>query len=91
MLTFMDSKLPHDWRISEKKSHIFQKSKSYEISSTDIYFGEYLEVSSQNNFTYYPMTCDTDVTYQTVNIFSSDKCFICSISDVPHYIMHVEQ
>ena len=39
----MDSKLPHDWQISEKKSHIFQKSKSYEISSTDIYIGEYLE------------------------------------------------
>ena len=38
----MDSKLPHDWQISEKKSHIFQKSKSYEISSTDIYIGEYL-------------------------------------------------
>ena len=43
MLTFMDSKLPHDWQISEKKSDIFQKSKSYEISSTDIYIGEYLE------------------------------------------------
>ena len=39
----MDSKLPHDWQISEKKSHIFQKSKSYEISSTDTYIGEYLE------------------------------------------------
>ena len=39
----MDSKLPHDWQISEKKSHIFQKSKSYEISSTDIYTGECLE------------------------------------------------
>ena len=39
----MDSKLPHDWQISEKKSHIFQKSKSYEISSTYIYIGEYLE------------------------------------------------
>ena len=36
----MNSKLPHDWQISDKKNHIFQKSKSYEISSTDIYIGE---------------------------------------------------
>ena len=33
-----------------------------------------------------PMNPDTDVTYQTVNLFSSDKCFIYFISDVPHYI-----
>ena len=32
------------------------------------------------------MNPDTDVTYKTVDIFSSDKCFICFISDVPHYI-----
>ena len=32
------------------------------------------------------MNPDTDVTYQTVNLFSSDKCFIYFISDVPHYI-----
>ena len=25
-------------------------------------------------------------TYHTVNLFSSDKCFICFISDCPHYI-----
>ena len=42
--------------------------------------------SSQNNVTYHPMNPDTDVTYQTVNLFSSDKCFIYFISDVPHYI-----
>ena len=41
---------------------------------------------SQNNATCYPMNPDTDVTYQTVNLFSSDKCFIYFISDVPHYI-----
>ena len=29
---------------------------------------------------------DTDATYQTVNLFSSDKCFIYFISDVPYYI-----
>ena len=39
----MNSKLLHDWQISDKKNHIFQKSKSYEISSTDIYIGEDLE------------------------------------------------
>ena len=39
-----------------------------------------------NNATYQPMNADADVTYQTVNLFSSDKCFTYSISDVPHYI-----
>ena len=32
------------------------------------------------------MNPDADVTYQTFNLFSSDKCFIYFISDVPHYI-----
>ena len=39
-----------------------------------------------NNATYFPMNPDADVTYQTVNLFSSDKCFIFFISDCPHYI-----
>ena len=39
-----------------------------------------------NNATYHPMKPDADATYQTVNLFSSDKCFIYFISDVPHYI-----
>ena len=39
-----------------------------------------------NNATYHPMNPDADVTYQTVNLFSSDKCFIYFISDIPHYI-----
>ena len=38
-----------------------------------------------NNATYHTMNPDA-VTYQTVNLFSSDKCFIYLISDVPHYI-----
>ena len=42
--------------------------------------------SSQNNATYHPMNPDTNVTYKRVNTFSSDKCSICFISDVPHYI-----
>ena len=39
-----------------------------------------------NNATYHPINPNADVTYQTVNLFSSDKCFICFISDYPHYI-----
>ena len=39
-----------------------------------------------NNATYHPMNPDADLTYQTVNLFSSGKCFIYFISDVPHYI-----
>ena len=39
-----------------------------------------------NNNTYHPINPDADATYQTVNSFSSDKCFIYFISDVPHYI-----
>ena len=35
-----------------------------------------------NNATYHSMSPDADVTYQTVNFFSSDKCFIYFISDV---------
>ena len=36
---------------------------------------KYLQ-SSQNNYRYHPMNPDTDVTYQIVNLFSSDKGFI---------------
>ena len=43
MLTFMYSKLPDNWQISDKQYLIFQKSKSYEILNTDIYTGEDLE------------------------------------------------
>ena len=43
MLTFMNSKLPDDSEISDKQSHIFEKSKSYEIFNTNIYIGEDLE------------------------------------------------
>ena len=39
-----------------------------------------------NNATYHSMNPDADVTYQTVNLFSSDKCFIYFNSDVQHYI-----
>ena len=43
MLTFMNSKIPDDWQIFDKQYHIFQKSKSYEITNTDIHIGENLE------------------------------------------------
>ena len=43
MLTFMNSKLQYDWQIIDKKNYIFQKIKSYEISTTNIYIGEDLE------------------------------------------------
>ena len=39
-----------------------------------------------NNAIYHLMNPNADVTYQIVNLFSSDKCFICFISDCPHYI-----
>ena len=38
-----------------------------------------------NNATYHPMSPDANVTYQAVNLFSPDKCFIYFNSDVPHY------
>ena len=40
----------------------------------------------KNNATYHPMNPDSDVTYQKVNLFSSDKCFIYFISGVPRYV-----
>ena len=46
---------------------------------------KYLELFI-NNATYHPMNSEADITYQTVNLFRSDKCFIYFISDVPHYI-----
>ena len=42
-----------------------------------------------NNATYHPMNPDADVTFQTVNLFSSDKFFIYCISDVQHYIRSI--
>ena len=39
MLSFMNSKLIKITS-KEKQNHVFQKSKSYEISSADIYIGE---------------------------------------------------
>ena len=36
--------------------------------------------------TYHPMNPDTDVTYQTVNLFGSDKCFIYFIFDGLQYL-----
>ena len=38
------------------------------------------------NIRVHPMNPDVNVAYQTVNFFSSDKCFTYFISDAPHYI-----
>ena len=43
MLTFVNSKLPDDWQISDMQYHIFKKSKSFEMSNTDIHIGEELK------------------------------------------------
>ena len=42
-----------------------------------------------SNAKYHPMNPDADVIYQTDNLFSSDKFFICYISDVQHYIRSI--
>ena len=47
--------------------------------------GQQKYLPSQNNATYHHMNSDTYVTYQTVNLFSSYKCFVCFISNYPHY------
>ena len=39
-----------------------------------------------NSVAYHPMNPDADVTYQRINLFSPEKCFIYFIYDVPHYI-----
>ena len=39
-----------------------------------------------NNATYHSKNPDADVTYQTVSLFSSEKCFIYFISDFQDYI-----
>ena len=39
-----------------------------------------------NNATYHLMNPNVYAIYQTVSLFSSDKCFIYFISDVSYYI-----
>ena len=70
------------------KSIIFETDQRKISPFVRLFWGEqqkYLQ-PSQNNATYHPMNPDTDVTYQTVNLFSSEKCFIYFISVFPHYI-----
>ena len=79
----MNSKLLHDWQISDKKNHIFQKSKSYEISSTDIYIGEDLEFIIHVFYWCIPFghkiypkckkTCNLTEVISTYNIYSGTK------------------
>ena len=42
MLTFMNLKLPHDWKLCDQKNLIFQKDKLYETSSTDTDLVEFI-------------------------------------------------
>ena len=49
MLTFMNSKLTK-MTGKDKQNHIFQKSKSYEISSTDIYIYIYIYIGEDWEF-----------------------------------------
>ena len=60
------------------KSIIFETDQRKTSPFMKLFWEEqqkYLQ-SSQNNPTYYPMNPDADVTYQTADLFGSDKCFI---------------
>ena len=74
--------------ILEKKSIILESDQRNILPFLRLFWEEqqkYLQ-SSQNKDTYHSMNSDSDVTYQTVNLFGSDKCLIFLVSDVPHYI-----
>ena len=79
--------LPVSADLSNGFKSIILKTDQGKISPFTMLFWEeqqkYLQ-SSQNNATYHPMNPDTDITYQTVNLFSFDKCFIYFISAVLH-------
>ena len=69
-------------------NQLFWKLTKEKLTLHEVNFGgaaKYIQ-SFINNATYHPMNSDADVTYQTVNLFSSAKCFIYFISDVPLYI-----
>ena len=59
------------WKLSKEK-----------ITLHEVNFGGAAKIST---LFYQLMKPDADVTYQTVNLFSPDECFIYFISDVPHY------
>ena len=63
--------------------NVFWKLTKENITIPEFNFGETEKTSS---IFYHSMKPDADVTYQTVNLFSSDKCFIYFISDLLHYI-----
>ena len=79
------SSLPVSADLSSDFKSIILETDQRKLSPFMRLFWEECLQSSQNNATYHPMNSDT-VTYKTVDIFSSGKCFICFISDVPHYI-----
>ena len=82
---------------SDYKSFILETDQRIIMAFMRLFWEEqekYLQ-SSQNNATYQSMNPNTDVTYQTVNLFSSDKCFIYFTHDTHsihiRYSIHMEQ
>ena len=65
---------------------LFWKLIKEEFTLHEVNFGGVAKISLINNPTYHSMNPDADVTYQTVNLFSSDNCFMYFISYVQHYI-----
>ena len=67
---------------------LFWKLTKEKFTLHEINFGGAAKISTifYQNTTYHSMNPGADVTYQTVNLFSSDKCFIYFISDAQHYI-----
>ena len=65
------------WKLTEEKFTLHEVN----FRGDQIYLQSFI-----NNATYHLIKSDVDATYQTVNLFSSDKCFIYFISDIPHYI-----
>ena len=60
-------------------NQLFRKLTKKNFTFHKVILGGAAKISTiflQDNATYHPMSPDTDVTYQTRNLFSSDNCFI---------------
>ena len=71
------------WVRVQLQSLYLQKIALHEVNLEEQQ--KYLQ-SFINNATYQSIDSDADVTYQTFNLFSSDKFLIYFISAVPRYI-----
>ena len=72
--------LPVSADLSNDFTSIILETDQTKITLHEVNFGgvaKYLQCFI-NNATYHPMNHDADVTYQTVNLFSSDKCLSTS-------------